>query len=1304
MKKIGISLLAVTALIAGLFTATPAMATNPACTVTITQSNQTFKGSGAADVICINANNVTVEALGGNDMVIDNGDNNIINLGDGSDEYDGTNADGSTVDGGAGNDELTGTPGDDDLSGGLGDDTLIGGAGNDTLIGGGGADALFGNAGADNLSGETGNDSADGGDGVDTIEGGAGDDSLIGGYSDDTISGGTGNDDLEGSAGEDNIYGEVGEDVIDGGLGDDIIAGGDGTDVLEGGWGLNICDYSVREVRKTTCIYDDAAPVVTGFGWDAVSYEVGIAATKATASFTLTDDVSSDTVQLECYGNNLRLVNFTMFWNGAQWGLYGDNSVRLASVSAVASAGETKPLNQAAQFQIETTIPYGTKAGGYECNLMSRDNLAHYSYIKVSSITVTKSAPAQAFDEDAPTLTSFSWDKSSYDVTNGDAEVNFDLALADESGVKTFQLNCYGGNKSPLTLYFFWSGSGWTYHGNRTAEITASSGSNTSLALSVKTSVQRGNRPATYSCYVWTMDMLGYNHSIIINPLNITRDLIECGWDDDAPGLGGLPGGGCGAGTGGGDGGGGDGGGGDGGTGGGVSRGDTYWDKDSYEIGSTFDTAVFSIHISDQSGISWFNVFCYGQTGMQPVSMRVARAGDGWSVVGINNAKILSYEGTDKDLRMDLQTEIPFGTVAGPHSCYVDATDGLDHRNTIAVAGFTLTRIPPGMPNEPTNVVYTPTEGKPNAGLLTWTAPTFLGEPILDANGNRQVFPDGRVRGQLGDYQIEYSIDNGVTWKLINDGYSRTTNLPISNLIAGTNYWFRVRGDNGGNAIAYSPGAPWSEILRTRTPEPVVATAPTDLVVSGVTSTGAVLQWRAPSFNGGAPITNFKVETSRDEGLTWRNMAKASTSSVNLKVTGLAPGTHYQVRVAAVNRAGVSDWVTGEFLTLAGPATKPMNLWVSNLTGTTLTLNWGLPESNGGAPITDYQIEVSSSGGSVWTTIKDGVSAIRNLNVFNLVKGKRYVFRVTAKTSNGMGTPSDVLTANTLVTAPSVPTGLTFSGLTSDTVSFKWTPPVDKGGAAITDYTVEISNDDGENWIDIDETESTNRSFTVRGMVPGGTYQVRVAAVNIVGFSQFMTGTFTTKTLAPTAPTDLTVTSDASTAALAWAIPVSNGGAPITDYRIEVSSNCISYTEIVHEANNNLGFTATNLLPGTKYCFRVSAKNSVGFSARSQVVSVVTAGNAPAAPTGLGIKPAKNTVTLSWAAPVVVDGSSVRNYVVEFSRDGGVTWLTVAKRVSNSRSLVISGLKTKSTYKFRVTATNDVGDSPASAVLTAVTK
>jgi hypothetical protein len=56
---------------------------------------------------------------------------------------------GSTINGGVGNDNITGAGGSDVLNGGTGNDHLIGGAGNDILIGGKGDDALTGGAGHD---------------------------------------------------------------------------------------------------------------------------------------------------------------------------------------------------------------------------------------------------------------------------------------------------------------------------------------------------------------------------------------------------------------------------------------------------------------------------------------------------------------------------------------------------------------------------------------------------------------------------------------------------------------------------------------------------------------------------------------------------------------------------------------------------------------------------------------------------------------------------------------------------------------------------------------------------------------------------------------------------------------------------------------------------------------------------------------------------------------------------------------------------------------------------------------------------
>lgn len=89
------------------------------------------------------------------------------------------------IDGGAGNDRLTG---------GQGSDTLLGGPGKDKLRGRGGDDTLLGNDGRDNLSGGWGNDVLVGGDDKDKLNGGRGRDVLIGGLGRDDLRGGSGGD------------------------------------------------------------------------------------------------------------------------------------------------------------------------------------------------------------------------------------------------------------------------------------------------------------------------------------------------------------------------------------------------------------------------------------------------------------------------------------------------------------------------------------------------------------------------------------------------------------------------------------------------------------------------------------------------------------------------------------------------------------------------------------------------------------------------------------------------------------------------------------------------------------------------------------------------------------------------------------------------------------------------------------------------------------------------------------------------------------------------------------------------------
>ncbi len=90
-------------------------------------------------------------------------------------------ADGGTLVGTAGNDDIRGSAGADRLQGHKGDDVIRAGAGNDTVIGDQGDDLIFGEAGNDTLHGGAGNDMIFGGAGDDFLNGGGGIDLLCGG-------------------------------------------------------------------------------------------------------------------------------------------------------------------------------------------------------------------------------------------------------------------------------------------------------------------------------------------------------------------------------------------------------------------------------------------------------------------------------------------------------------------------------------------------------------------------------------------------------------------------------------------------------------------------------------------------------------------------------------------------------------------------------------------------------------------------------------------------------------------------------------------------------------------------------------------------------------------------------------------------------------------------------------------------------------------------------------------------------------------------------------------------------------------
>jgi len=174
----------------------------------------------------------------GNDTINGSSGSDIITGNDGNDSMvAGTGND--TVDAGTGNDTVNAGAGNDSVTAGDGNDNVDAGTGNDTVDAGTGNDTVIGGTGNDSVTAGAGNDNVDAGDGNDTVSGGTGNDTISGGAGHDNIDAGDGNDSVSGGTGNDSVVAGIGNDTVNGDDGNDSILGGDGNDNLTGGNGAD---------------------------------------------------------------------------------------------------------------------------------------------------------------------------------------------------------------------------------------------------------------------------------------------------------------------------------------------------------------------------------------------------------------------------------------------------------------------------------------------------------------------------------------------------------------------------------------------------------------------------------------------------------------------------------------------------------------------------------------------------------------------------------------------------------------------------------------------------------------------------------------------------------------------------------------------------------------------------------------------------------------------------------------------------------------------------------------------------------
>jgi hypothetical protein len=493
-----------------------------------------------------------------------------------------------------------------------------------------------------------------------------------------------------------------------------------------------------------------------------------------------------------------------------------------------------------------------------------------------------------------------------------------------------------------------------------------------------------------------------------------------------------------------------------------------------------------------------------------------------------------------------------------------------------------------------------------------------------------------------------------------------------------------------------------------------VPAAPTGLTV--LSQNGSVfLNWAAPS-NGGAVISDYRIQ---------RKLASQADSSFaivadTIKATpgatiACANGVSYIFRVAAVNAAGVGPYsANSAAVTPYGiPSTPAAPTCISG--NGQVTLNWTPPANNGSA-ITDYAIQRKLNGqaDTLYQNVIDGVSTANTYTVTGLTNGAGYIFRIAAINARGASLWSAGSAFVTPSTVPNAPTNLVATASynaatnTAGLINLSWTAPANNG-AAISDYVIQrkLEGQADSSFATVVDTVSAATTASIAS-VNGVSYVFRVAAKNIKGQGSYSANSnAATPSIKPAICPPPICTKGFSQVTLNWSPPSSNGGATITNYIVQRKINGQTDAAYVtlNTGSGNTSYTATGLVNGTAYVFRVAAVNVRGSGPYSPASQLVIPGAVPpGAPTNLVATIVNNTgVSLSWTAPTNNGGASITRYVVQARPDNGVSaWRTVSTNYAQGVSQPIDGLDDVSNI-FQVAAVNAAGTGSYSSVSNAVT-
>ncbi|KAK1337582.1 hypothetical protein QTO34_002215 [Cnephaeus nilssonii] len=489
------------------------------------------------------------------------------------------------------------------------------------------------------------------------------------------------------------------------------------------------------------------------------------------------------------------------------------------------------------------------------------------------------------------------------------------------------------------------------------------------------------------------------------------------------------------------------------------------------------------------------------------------------------------------------------------------------------------------------------------------------------------------------------------SWSQCNDTPVKFARFPVTGLLEGRSYIFRVRAVNKTGIglpsrvsepaaaldpaekarLRSHPSAPWTGQIIVTEEEPregIVPGPPTDLSVTEATQSYVVLSWKPPGQRGHEGILYF-VEKCDMETENWQRVnTELPVKSPRFALFDLTEGKSYRFRVRCSNSAGVGEPSEATEVTVVGDKLDipkaPGNIIPSRNTDTSVVVSW--EESKDAKELVGYYIESSVVGSGKWEPCNNNPVKGPRFTCHGLATGQSYIFRVRAVNAAGLSEysqDSEAIEVKAAIAAPSPPYDITCLESFRDSMVLGWKQPDKSGGAEITGYYVnyrEVIDGVPGKWREANIKAVSEEAYKISNLKENTVYQFQVAAMNIAGLGvpSAVSECFKCEewTIAvPGPPHNLKYSEVRKTSlVLQWKPPIHSGRTPVIGYFVDVkeaNAKDDQWRGLNEAVLKNKYLKVQGLQEGVSYVFRVRAMNQAGVGKPSDLAGPVVAETRP---------------------------------------------------------------------------------------------